>query len=201
MRYLSFQKLFLPRARAKARSRMRSAVPRRAALLLSTAAVLTVSGGCAKKPGYVVMPWKQFQLEPAAALPLNGDDRSRLERYFAKDGNTLATADVPNPGASAQKTLLDALSDPANLSVDLSEPRKKFCDDAQALCRKTQMFHNANVVRQVVDASQERPKLSGQPLAVSDGHFVYIFDWSTAGNEKRLTSLKVVRALDREITR
>ena len=144
---------------------------------------------------------KLFSAAPAA-LPLSAADRTRLETYFSKDGNNRAANAVPNPAAADQKQLLDALSDPANLVIDLSKPAKHFCDDAPALCRNAPIFRNRALVRQVVDARMESPKLSGQPLAVSDGHYWYIFDWQKAdNNQTKLTKLDVVRTVEREVKR
>jgi hypothetical protein len=173
-----------------------------AAPALLALALLQTAGCCVRRPAYVVMPWKEFQLNPPVDLPLTPDGRGRLEKFFAKHGNNSLPDTVPDVAQTDERQFLDALSDPANLTIDLSAPRKQFCDDAQALCRSAPMFRKRPLVRQIVDAEKDRPKPSSQPLAVSDGNYWYIFDWKTsADNRKTLTALKVVRDVDREVTR
>src|SRR4051812_27023724 len=59
-------------------------------------AVFLFGGACAvRKTQYVVVPWKEFQLNPSVALPLTDPgDRERLETFFKKDGNNRAAAPV-----------------------------------------------------------------------------------------------------------
>jgi hypothetical protein len=154
--------------------------------------VLAVSACSPRRPPFIAMPWGDFRMD-SVELPLSAGSRTSLEDFFAKGGNRRAANPVMNSNQEAQRQLLNALQNPANLTVDLSRPVKYFCDDAAALCRAAPVYRGKVLVRQVVDARNESPGRAAKPLGVTDGEYWYLFE-SDGGKLSRLT---VVRNVER----
>src|SRR5690242_5590596 len=109
-------------------------------------AALVLVGCSARRPAFVAMPWGNFRLEPALALPLTPDGRKEAEAFFAKGGDLGAANPVMNSAQAAQKQILDALATSENLAIDVSRPVKRFCDEASALCRTAPAFRGKPAV-------------------------------------------------------
>ena len=162
--------------------------------ILPAIALLAWSACSQRRPPFIAMPWGDFRME-AVELPLTPDSRARLEDFFAKGGNRKAANSTMNSNLPAQRQILDALKEPANLKVDLSRPVKHFCDDAAALCGAAPIYHGKVLVRQVVDARSDSPARGAKPLGVSDGEYWYLFE--TDG--EKLSRLTVVRNVERMV--
>ncbi len=161
------------------------------------AALCILYTGCgSQRPAYVTVPQKQFRSAEPMPLPLQPPDRDRLLAFFSHDGNQYASGTVPDAAAQAHRQVLDALADRANLSVEANKPAREFCAMAASLCGHAPLFLKRLVVQQVVDARDDRPPFP-PPLAVSDGHYWWIFRHSHGV----LTELVVVRAVNRNIER
>ena len=162
----------------------------------TASAVLSVvlfSACCTRRPAYVTVPQKQFRSAEPAALPLEPQDRDQLLAFFSHGGNRYARGEVSDDAAKEHRRALDALADPRNLSVRTNRPARDFCDMAVILCGQTALFHNRRVVQQVVDARDDRPPFPA-PLAVTDGHYWWIFRHSHGV----LTGVVVVREVQRQ---
>jgi hypothetical protein len=164
--------------------------------ILPALAILALSACSQRRPPFIAMPWGDFRME-AVDLPLSPDSRARLEDFFAKGGNRKAANSTMNSNQQAQRQILDALREPANLKVDLSRPVKHFCDDAVALCRAAPVYSGKVLVRQVVDARNDSPGRGAKPLGVTDGEYWYLFE----SDGEKLSRLTVVRNVERIVER
>ena len=149
-----------------------------------------------KHPAYVAVPQAQFRSEDHIKLPLSGADVDKLIAYFDHGGNRFGRDTVPDPDNKARQQVLFALKDPANLAARTNAPARVFCDMAPALCGQAALFARKDVVQEIVDARDERPPFP-RPLAVSDGHYWWIFRHSHG----QFTELLVVRTIERQISR
>jgi len=152
-----------------------------------------ISVCCARRPAYVTVPQKQFRSAEPVALPLEPQDRDRLLEFFSHGGNRYARGEVADDAAREHRRALDALADARNLSVQTNRPVRDFCDMAVSLCGQTALFHKRRVVQQVVDARDDRPPFPA-PLAVSDGHYWWIFRHSHGV----LTGIVIVHEVERQ---
>ena len=161
------------------------------------AALFVLCAGCgARRPEYVTVPQSQFRSAEPIRLPLQQPDRDRLLAFFSSGGNRYASGNVADDAARGHRQALDALADGANLSVQASRPAREFCAMAVSLCGQAPLFLKRRVVQEVVDARDDRPPFP-HPLAVSDGHYWWIFRHSHG----LLTEVVVVRGVEREIER
>ena len=152
---------------------------------LFLATVLLVAAGCSARPvTYVTVREAKFRTEVNRSdrlkLPLTGDSRERLLRFFKAGGDTDRLGrEIADPEAEKRYSpLLDMLSDPRNLALEDLTEKQTFKN-----------WFSKRPIRQVIDAREEAPPAI-DPVAVTDDKYWWIF----YHHQKKLVELLVVKA-------
>ena len=142
-------------------------------------ACMVASSACALR--YAVVRESLYRSEGSKqdriALPLDDKSASILVDFL--DTGVRREGDVSTPNRKPDNdpvygSLLQALRSPENLDVDLSKSGRHFCDAAVKLCAHTRLFRGRPATFDVIDARERQPVFP-YPIAVSDGHFWWIF--------------------------
>jgi len=159
---------------------------------LFIAIVVLVVSGCGGRPvTYVTVREAKFRTEVSRTdrlkLPLNGESRERLLRFFKAGGDTDRIGrEIADPEAEKRYTpLLDKLSDPQNLSLEDLTERQIF-----------KSWFAGRPIRQVIDSREEAPPAI-DPIAVTDERYWWIF----YHHQKKLVELLVVKAIPMRMKR
>src|SRR2546426_3734777 len=132
--------------------------------------VLLIAPGCSSRPvAYVTVREAKFRTEMSRTdrlkLPLNGESRERLMRFFKAGGDTdrIGREIADSEAEKRYAPLLDKLSDPQSLSLEDLTEKQTFRD-----------WFSRRPIRQVIDAREEAPPAI-DPVAVTDDRYWWIF--------------------------
>jgi hypothetical protein len=120
-------------------------------------------------------------------LPLSGESRERLLRFFKAGGDTDRIGrEIADPEAEKRYAgLLDLLSDPRNLALEDLTEKQTFKN-----------WFSKRPIRQVIDAREEAPPAI-DPVAVTDDRYWWVF----YHRQKKLVELLVFKAIPTQMKR
>jgi hypothetical protein len=153
---------------------------------------LLIVAGCSARPvTYVTVREAKFRTEvnrnERLKLPLSGESRERLLRFFKAGGDTDRIGrEIADPEAEKRYAgLLDLLSDPRNLALEDLTEKQTFKN-----------WFSKRPIRQVIDAREEAPPAI-DPVAVTDDKYWWVF----YHRQKKLVELLVFKAIPTQMKR